>query len=123
MTQSTLFGVAEPTWKIETRPVARKDFDAQRAEAHKQAGMTAATVYRKALLERAQAIARKLASDGRSITADCVYEALILGSDDPAMLGPAAGSIFRGSEWTCVGWATSHRVSNHGRSIRIWRLK
>lgn len=122
MTQPNLF-TTEPTCRVETKPVARKAFDLARGNAHKQSGMDAAAQYRQGLLVRAQAIARKLAADGRSIMIDDVIDALIVGSDNPAMLGNAAGSIFRGHEWTCCGFTPSRRVSNHARVVRMWRLK
>ena len=102
---------------------AKLSFDLPRAEAHKTSGMDAAAKYRKGLLSRAQAIAHKLAADGRSITCDDVFEALDIGSDAPLCLGPAWGSVFRGKDWVMVGWRKSKRVSNHARAIRIWRLR
>jgi len=86
-------------------------------------GMDAAATYRKGLLERAKTIAHKLASDGRTITIDDVVEALAIASDAPGLLGNASGSVFAGKMWECVGWRKSTRVSNHARSIRVWRLK
>jgi hypothetical protein len=43
--------------------------------------------------------------------------------EEPELLGNAAGSIFRGVEWECVGWKQSERKTNHARAIRIWRLR
>ncbi len=33
------------------------------------------------------------------------------------------GAVFRGHEWVCGGFKPSTRPSNHGRLIRVWRLK
>ena len=33
------------------------------------------------------------------------------------------GVVFRGSEWLADGFKASTRPSNHGRLIRVWRLK
>jgi hypothetical protein len=38
-------------------------------------------------------------------------------------LGPAAGSLFDRSRWTVVHWTPSARIQNHGRYIRVWRLR
>ena len=102
---------------------SRLSFDLPRAEAHKRQGMDAAATYRQGLLARAKLIAKQLATDGRSITIDDVVEALAIASDAPQFLGNSSGSVFSGSEWSCCGFTPSTRISNHGRIVRMWRLK
>ena len=40
----------------------------------------------------------------------------------PSDLANAAGSVFKGGEWTLVGYRMSDRVSRHRNRVGIWRL-
>lgn len=95
-------------------------FDAAESRRRKERGMALAADAAPALLDRARSYARSL---GRgSVTADDVSEWLEQqGLPD---LGPAAGSLFRGSEWEFTGrFVQSTRKTNHARLLRVWRLK
>jgi hypothetical protein len=55
-------------------------------------------------------------------TADDVMRQLT--AEQIKRLGNAAGSLFKGKQWTPAGiWVQSQRKTNHGRWIRVWRLK
>jgi hypothetical protein len=57
-------------------------------------------------------------------TADDAYDRLRVCGIPESALGNAAGSIFADREmWEPVGWRPSTRPSNHGRPIRVWRLR
>jgi len=94
---------------------------------HKLAGMDDAAAARPSPLE----IAREaviIAAQGRpngTASADDAYRGLLLAGYTAADLGKAAGSIFTDkNRWEYTGRRRrSARVSNHGRAIRIWRLK
>lgn len=98
-------------------------FDAVKAELAKNIGMNVAAKKRKWMLEDAQREAYWIAKEEGTVTADKVYERLCHFHYDLNLLGNAAGSIFRGPDWECVGHTKSERVSNHGREIKIWRLR
>jgi len=87
--------------------------------------MAKAAKRRGRVLERARAIADRVASSNPEgiVTADQVLEGLAVEGVAAAELGNAAGSIFRGGSWECVGWRTSERKSNHGRALRAWRKR
>lgn len=85
--------------------------------------MQLAAEKRAEILLIAKDIARRMAQKQGEVTADDVQRRLILWDYDLSDLGNAAGSIFKGKEWECVGWKKSERVSNHARAIRVWRLR
>lgn len=95
----------------------------QRAAAEKREGMARAAEARAVVLARAKELAHSLAKNGRQVTADDVQFALSREGISPAILGPAAGSLFKGKEWECTGFVASSRVSNHACMIRVWRLR
>lgn len=98
-----------------------KHFDHASSQADKRYGMRLAEEAAVDLLEQARDIARRLARENGTVTADDVGRAL--GDNGSSSLGPAAGSLFRGREWTWTGqWAPSKRRTNHGRMLRVWRL-
>ncbi len=100
-------------------------FDTAASIAMREHGMAMATAPRLTVLEVARRAARAAAksrSYERWATIDDAYLGIIAAGHDPAELGPAAGSVFRGSEWTATGrWLPSTRVSNHARMVRVWR--
>ena len=105
-------------------PIARKDFDADRAEQHKVSGMAAAANKRETALALAKTLAVEIAIEKGTCTADDVQAALIAKGYDSSDLGAAAGSLFKGKRWEWTGeWVPSQRVSNHKRMLRVWRLR
>ena len=100
-------------------------FDYEAGQAAKEQGLDRACNphFRKDLLERARKQALRCALIKGDITFDDVYQVMALWQQQPERLGNAAGAVFRGDEWECIGWKPSERVTNHKRPIRIWRLK
>tara|TARA_R110000824_G_scaffold162525_1_gene338214 strand:- start:344 stop:694 length:351 start_codon:yes stop_codon:yes gene_type:complete len=88
-------------------------------------GMDAATEGRESLLQEARDIARACArySDDGCATADDVARVFAQRDLDYSLLGNAAGSIFKGSQWLFTGeYMKSTRASAHARDIKVWRL-
>jgi hypothetical protein len=100
-------------------------FDYEAGQAAKEAGLDRACNphFRKDLLGLAQYAAHSYANAHDSVTYDDVYRILDGIGREPELLGNAAGAVFRGDEWECIGWKPSERVTNHKRPIRIWRLR
>jgi len=98
-------------------------FDFESGLRAKTEGMSAAALTRSELLSQAREIAVAIARHrvNRRVTADDVGRALRLrGLPD---LGPAAGSIFRGSMWEFTGERVrSARISNHARELKVWEF-
>lgn len=96
-------------------------FNIDKGEALKEAGVALASNKRSAELEIAQAVARDIAKSAadNTCTADQVQAVLLSRGIN---LGNAAGAIFKGRNWTMVGVKKSARVSNHARILRIWKL-
>ena len=95
-------------------------FDALEGQRLKEQGMSLAAGKRHDALESAKDWAKYLAKREGEITIDHVYAECPLVD----LLGNAAGNVFRGPDWEFTGkWVKSTRVSNHGRFIRVWRLK
>jgi hypothetical protein len=103
----------------------RLKFDGQAAEKAKQQGMGLAALGRKRLLIAARGGAElaAMAHAARTATIEDVHAFLLRWGHDPGELGNAAGSVFKGSKWVCVGWVKSKRVSSHARAVRVWRLR
>ena len=100
-----------------------KQFDLLQGEKAKAEGMKAAAEARPATLIYARAIAFALASEHGTVNADMVGEKLKERGYNPN-LGPAAGSLFKGDEWEFTGERVrSKRVTNHGRELKVWKLK
>jgi len=94
-------------------------FDLDEAERLKADGMAVAADSQRSMLEEARSVAVRIARERGVVTADDVFRAI-----PGLVLGPAAGSLFRGGPWICTGqWKKSERVSNHARAIRVWMLK
>ena len=107
-------------------PDSRTQFDSNLAEAAKIQGMHLAASNRSGWLQLARDMAIKLAmqSPNRVVNADQVQKALLATYPDyhPSLLGPAAGSIFRGRNWKNTQvLARSIRVSNHARLLWWWQ--
>lgn len=90
-------------------------------------GMHQAADARYFVLSAAQGVALGLARDGKTITSDDVRTFMCANGwnekDLAQALGNAAGSIFKGDSWECVGFSKSQRPSAHARVIRMWRLR
>lgn len=96
--------------------------DALEAQRRRNAGMAAAENGREWLLAQAQRCARHAAQVYGTVHADDVAIWMANRGMDYSALGNAAGSVFRGMEWTGQV-VRSERPSTHGRIIRVWRLK
>ncbi len=76
------------------------------------------------LLEKARIAAREIALERGEVTSDDVFQRMYLRGEHPELLGNAAGSVFRGSEWNWTGKVVpSERINARCRLIRIWRLR
>ena len=97
-------------------------FDKRASLALKDEGMLAAASVSSHLV-LARKIASRLAVERGETNADQVGR--ILKRDyGIESLGPAAGSLFKGPEWEFTGRRVlSARKKNHGREIKVWRLK
>ena len=113
--QPSLFSTPSPPEPspVFSLPVGRLERDKGKAAAEARA----------ALLEegRAIAVAHARAGDGLC-SADEVYRVLLARGRDVSLLGAAAGSLFDVG-WEMSHWTPSIRVQNHGRHIRVWRLR
>lgn len=84
----------------------------------KREGMELAASNRAELLEDAKAAAKQLAMECGEVHLDMVREKV------DGDLGPAAGSVFKGAEWEFTGRRIRSTLpSNHGRELKVWRLK
>ena len=86
----------------------------------KESGMALAAANRPGALSTAQRIAIEIAESrpDRTCHMDLVRERF------PDDLGPAAGSVFRGSKWVFTGnRIRSTLPANHARELKVWRLK
>ena len=109
-------------------------FDPAEAEARKIEGMTQAAQKKPNTLAVARDFAVKLGEiDARvihtpesrgGITIDTVYAELErLGTGiGPEQLGNAAGKVFVGKRWRCVGIEKSRRAARRSGMLRVWRL-
>lgn len=98
-------------------------FDAPESLRRRDQGMDRAAQNRAKILRLSRWLAKRHALEHGTVTADDVMRKLDVLGHTPDQLGNAAGSLFRGSEWECVGWVRSERVSNNGRMIRRWRRR
>lgn len=118
--QRNLFGQSEVIQQPDSAT-----FDKPAGKQRQTYGMELAAKRRRDVLERARALATRIAQtkQDRCITADEVLEALIELGYKPEELGNAAGSLFKTKVWAATGqWRVSRRVSNHARRIMVWRL-
>ena len=107
-----------------TRDTRRFDFAEGREKGVQ--GKALAASRRRYVLRYARSLAVRMAiqqPDSR-ITADEVYAEMVRREIDVALLGNAAGSLFRGKWWRWTGdRRRPKRVSNHGRWIMVWRYQ
>ena len=76
------------------------------------------------LLARLRVRMREMAVDGQVVTTDIAH-AILDEWGAPADFGGNRrflGALW-GNEWEAVGWCKSERVQNHGRDVRMWRLR
>ncbi len=98
-------------------------FDQAESEELKEAGMAAGVRMRETDLQFARSIARELCRLQGVTNADEVGR-LLYERHGIKTLGPAAGSIFKSSEFEWAGeFVKSGRKTNHSRLLRVWRLK
>jgi len=98
-------------------------FDAEDSRDRKRVGMARAATNRNVLLDKAREIARYLAERDGETNADAVSQELMQ-RGYPDCLGPAAGSIFKTSDWVFTGrFVNSARVTNHSRLLRVRALR
>ncbi len=72
-------------------------------------------------LREARAYAKRHCQVMGSVTIDDVLEAV--GMPPEGISHNAVGAIFSNGEFYVLGWTTSRRPSNHGRSIHRWALR
>lgn len=101
-------------------------FDAKLAARYKREAMAAAAsspAHQELLnLLRPALRAIALGRSDRCVTADDAQAWLLEHGYEPGALGNAAGSIFKGGEWTLEGYTMSARISRHRNRVGIWRL-
>lgn len=97
-------------------------FNYMEAQRRRNAGLAAAENGREWLLAQAQRLARESCDINGEATSDDVAMMMASRGLDYGALGNAAGSVFKGMEWT-GRVVRSERPSTHGRIIRVWRLK
>jgi hypothetical protein len=81
-------------------------------------GMALAAVKGADWLGNARSVAQMLAMKNGEVTINDIYG--VIGLPDNAN---AAGSVFKGKHWQCVGITQSGRVKRHAGTIRRWVLK
>lgn len=98
-------------------------FDGKKSRAAKVRGMAKSAAHHNELLEIAREVAESIARSGDgTANMDQVALQMIRMDLNPAELGNAAGSVFRGWEFTGER-VKSTKVSSHAREIKIWKLK
>ena len=97
-------------------------FDFAESEARKKDGMDLAAINKADRLEFAREIAVGIARQNGQVTADDVGDRLQELGLDSDWLGPAAGSLFCGHQWTFTGTRVkSKRKRNHARELKVWK--
>ena len=95
-------------------------FNGPLSEKLKREGMERAEDNAKSALELARELAVSLGIRNRFVNADDVGR-LLKKAHGIDTLGPAAGSLFKGSLWVFSGsFVKSKRVTNHSRLLRVW---
>jgi hypothetical protein len=108
--------------------MAQRDlFDLNKGQEARDEGMKSASEHQADMLKIARQIAFDIAysrCDGM-VTADDVYRELERQGYDINLLGNAAGSIFKKNPFfkPTIIRRQSERVSNHARSIMVWKLR
>jgi hypothetical protein len=100
-------------------------FDGAESERRKHEGMRVAAMSRTELLRLARECAVKHAMLHGDCTADDVQRVMSerYDIDSAKLLGPASGSLFKGSQWRFTGeYRKSTQVRNHAREQKVWVL-
>ena len=98
-------------------------FDYAQSKQNRDEGIKTATSGREEILKRVRSIAGNLARIYGKVTADMVRAEYEYRGGNWSDLGNAAGSIFKGKKWQCVGFENSTVTTSHARALRVWRLK
>jgi len=98
-------------------------FDYAQSIQERDKGMAKATNKRMELLSTARDLAKRLAELYGRVTADQVRAEYEYRGGNWSDLGNAAGSIFKGKQWQCVGFENSTVTTSHARALRVWTLK
>ena len=98
-------------------------FDYAQSIQERDKGMRTATSGREQALSKARQIAFRLANLNGQVTADDVRKEYEYRGGNWSDLGNAAGSIFKGKQWQCVGFENSTVTTSHARALRVWALK
>ena len=98
-------------------------FDYAESTKNRDQGMKSATQGRAEILTNVRKIAGYLARINSKVTADDVRREYEYRGGSWSNLGNAAGSIFKGNDWKCVGFENSSVATSHARAIRVWELK
>ena len=98
-------------------------FDYAASKQLRDDGMTQAAKRRSIALMKAKIIAYEISKLNGNITADDVRKEYEYRGGNWSDLGNAAGSIFKGKQWECVGFENSKVTTSHARALRVWRLK
>jgi hypothetical protein len=92
-------------------------FDLREGERLRDEGKARAAAHRALALKTCRGFLESLAKRKGQVTVDDVYRHL---PQHAEQLGRAAGSLFKGKNWKCVGYKPSKRISNHARPVGIW---
>jgi hypothetical protein len=98
-------------------------FDYAESKKCRDQGMDIATQGRAEALMRARVLALNIVRLNGRVTADDVRREYEYRGRDWSELGNAAGSIFKGNDWKCVGFENSSVATSHARALRVWELK
>ncbi len=98
-------------------------FDREESEAGKTNGMALAAANASEQLDIARQIAYELAFKGNGFV--CMDDVGKLLKEKGISVGPWCGSVFKEKgEWEFTGQrVNSHRITNHARELKVWRLK
>lgn len=100
-------------------------FDLAESQRQRDMGMSraASVIERKEILLYARRVARRICLEWGSVTSDDVAQAMQNDGIDYAVLGNAAGSVFRDDAFTPTGEVRqSTRITSHARIMRVWKL-
>jgi hypothetical protein len=98
-------------------------FDYAQSIQDRDKGMSSAVQGRAEILTKVRSIAGNLARIYGKVTADMVRAEYEYRGGNWSDLGNAAGSIFKGKQWQCVGFENSTVTTSHARALRVWSLK
>ncbi len=98
-------------------------FDYAQSIQERDKGMELASNKRQNALLGCKLIAISIAQIKGKATADDVRKEYEYRGGNWSDLGNAAGSIFKGKQWQCVGFENSTVTTSHARALRVWKLK